>query len=93
MLKGDLGLLAKNCGVSKTIIYRIAEKINLDLKPIHGRCDKTVDYISGTTLHDEQNTWLEMATQKILDYRQQRRERKVIHKAMDKKPVQIELAA
>lgn len=43
MLKGDIGLLAENVGVSKTTIYRIAEKIGLDLAPIHGRCDKTVD--------------------------------------------------
>lgn len=93
MLKGDIGLLAENCGVSKTTIYRIAEKIGLDLAPIHGRCDRTVDYISGTTLADERDMWLDMATEKILAYRKERRERRAIHKAMDKVvPKQLEIA-
>jgi hypothetical protein len=54
MLKGDIGKLAEACGVSKTTIYRIAEKIDLDLKPLRHRCDKTVDVFSGYTLSDEQ---------------------------------------
>jgi hypothetical protein len=92
MLKGDIGLLAENCGVSKTTIYRIADKIGLDLAPIHGRCDKTVDYISGTTLADERDMWLDMATEKILKYRKERRERRARNRAMDKvAPKQMEI--
>lgn len=93
MLKGDLGLLAKNVGVSKTTIWRIAKKINLDLHPVQGRCDKTVDYISGTTLADEHDMWTDMATEKILAYRREKQERKAAHRAMDKKPVQTEMQA
>jgi hypothetical protein len=93
MLKGDIGLLAENCDVSKTTIYRIAEKIGLDLAPIHGRCDKTVDYISGNTLADEHDMWLDMATEKILKYRKEKRERRALNKAMDKvAPEQMEIA-
>ena len=89
MLKGDIGLLAKNVGVSKSTIYRIAEKINVDLKPIHGRCNKTVDYISNTTLADERDMWLDMMTEKILKYRKEKSERKAKQKTV--KPQQTEL--
>lgn len=81
MLKGDITKLAKNVGVSKTTIYRVADAIGLDLKPIHGRCDKTVDYISGTTLADEQDMWLDMATAKILKYREEKRARRKLNKS------------
>lgn len=77
MLKGDIGALTKNVGVSKTTIYRIAKKLNLDLAPIRGRCDKTVDYISGTTLQDELNIWLDMMIQKITTYRREKAERRL----------------
>jgi hypothetical protein len=76
MLKGDIGALAKNVGVSKTTIYRIAAKLGVDLAPVRGRCDKTVDYISGTTLQDERDIWLEKMTQKILTYRKEKAERR-----------------
>jgi transcriptional antiterminator len=92
MLKGDIGKLAENVGVSKSTIYRVAEKINLDLKPVHGRCDKTVDYISGTTLSDEQDLWLDMATEKILKYREQKQERKILNKSDVTFPKQMEIA-
>lgn len=78
MLKGDIGKLAEACGVSKTTIYRVAEKINLDIHPIHGRCDKTVDYISGTTLADEQKIWLDMAVKKIKTYRQDKKDQREV---------------
>lgn len=81
MLKGDLGLLAKNVGVSKTTIYRIAEIINLDLHPIRGRCNKTMDYISGMTLADERDMWLDMATEKIQAYRKEKRESRKLNKS------------
>jgi len=92
MLKGDIGKLAENVGVSKSTIYRVAEKINLDLKPIHGRCDKTVDYISNTTLADERDMWLDMATEKILLYRKEKQERKVLNKSDVTFPKQMEIA-
>ena len=91
MLKGDIGKLAENVGVSKSTIYRVAEKINLDLKPIHGRCDKTVDYISNTTLADERDMWLDMATEKILLYRKEKQERKVLNKSDVTFPKQMEI--
>lgn len=91
MLKGDIGLLAKKCSLSKTTIYRIAEKINLDLKPIDSRCSHTVDFISGASLSDEQTLWLEMAVEKILAYRREQRDRRAIHKAMDKKSARVEM--
>ena len=92
MLKGDIGKLAENVGVSKSTIYRVAEKINLDLKPVHGRCDKTVDYISNTTLADERDMWLDMATEKILLYRKEKQERKVLNKSDVTFPKQMEIA-
>ena len=92
MLKGDIGRLAENVGVSKSTIYRVAEKINLDLKPVHGRCDKTVDYISNTTLADERDMWLDMATEKILLYRKEKQERKVLNKSDVTFPKQMEIA-
>ena len=92
MLKGDISKLAKNVGVSKTTIYRVADAIDLDLKPIHGRCDKTVDYISGTTLADEQDMWLDMATEKILKYRKEKQERRKLNKSEVVFPKQMEMA-
>ena len=91
MLKGDIGRLAENVGVSKSTIYRVAEKINLDLKPVHGRCDKTVDYITNTTLADERDMWLDMATEKILLYRKEKQERKVLNKSDVTFPKQMEI--
>lgn len=82
MLKGDIGQLAKACGVSKTTIWRIAKKINLDLKPLHHRCDKTVDAFSGYTLSDEQRDWMKDAILDINTYRSAKRKRK-------KKPIEI----
>ena len=76
MLKGDIGLLAKECGVSKSTIYRVAEKIDLDLAPVNYRCSHTVDYISGKVLSDEQAAWMKMAIEKILAYRQEKRDRR-----------------
>jgi transcriptional antiterminator len=90
MLKGDIGKLAEACGVSKTTIYRIAEKINLDLKPLRHRCDKTVDVFSGYTLTDEQKDWMKDAILDINAYRTVKRERKARQKAEDK-PVQVEI--
>lgn len=84
MLKGDIGLLAEKVGVSKTTIYRIAEKIKLNLAPIHGRCDKTVDYISGTTLADERDVWLDMAVEKIKAYRQTKRDQRELDREEQK---------
>lgn len=76
MLKGDIGKLAEACGVSKTTIYRIAEKIDLDLKPLRHRCDKTVDVFSGYTLSDEQRDWMKDAIADINAYRNAKRERR-----------------
>lgn len=91
MLKGDIGKLAKACGVSKTTIYRIAEKIDLDLKPLRHRCDKTVDVFSGYTLSDEQQDWMKDVVADINAYRNTKRERKAKQKIEDSKPVQEEL--
>ncbi len=84
MLKGDIGLLAKECGVSKTTIYRIAEKINLDLKPLSGRCRHTVDYLSGTVLSDEQKIWMDMAVAKIKAYRQAKHDQRELNREEEK---------
>lgn len=89
MLKGDIGKLAEACGVSKTTIYRIAEKIDLDLKPLRNRCDKTVDVFSGYTLSDEQKDWMKDAIADINAYRNVKRERKKKEKTT--KPQQTEL--
>jgi hypothetical protein len=43
MLKGDVSKLAVMCNCSKSTIYNVAEKLGIDLHPIHHRCDKTVD--------------------------------------------------
>jgi len=71
MLKSEVGFLAKKCALSKTTIYRVAEKLNLNLRPFYGRCDKTVDFFSGETLDREHETWLELAVEKINSYRRQ----------------------
>jgi hypothetical protein len=92
MLKGDIGRLAENVGVSKSTIYRVAEKINLDLRPTDRRCPQTMDYISGTFLADEQDMWLDMATEKILAYRKEKQERKVLNKSDVTFPKQMEIA-
>jgi len=42
MLKSEVGFLADKCGLSKATIYRVAEKLNLNLRPFYGRCDKTM---------------------------------------------------
>lgn len=89
MLKGDIGKLAEACGVSKTTIYRIAEKIDLDLKLLRHRCDKTVDVFSGYTLSDEQKDWMKDAIADINAYRNVKRERKKKEKTT--KPQQSEL--
>lgn len=89
MLKGDIGKLAEAWGVSKTTIYRIAEKIDLDLKPLRHRCDKTVDVFSGYTLSDEQQDWMKDAILDINAYRNAKRERKTKQKTV--KPQQTEL--
>lgn len=75
MLKGDIGKLAQACGVSKSTIYRIAEKIDLDLKPVRHRCDKTVDVFSGYTLADEQGDWMRDAILDINAYRNAKRKK------------------
>ena len=90
MLKGDIGKLAEACGVSKTTIYRIAEKIDLDLKPLRHRCDKTVDVFSNYTLSDEQKDWMKDAVADINAYRNAKRERKAKQK-QESKPQQTEL--
>jgi len=72
MLKSEVGYLAEKCNVSKTTIYRIAEMIELNLRPFYGRCDKTVDCFSGETLDGEHSTWLEVAAEKINSYRKQK---------------------
>ena len=77
MLKGDIGKLAEACGVSKSTIYRIAEKIDLDLKPLTHRCDKTVDAFSGYTLTDERDIWLQAAVRSIVTYREAKRNKHV----------------
>ena len=90
MLKGDIGKLAEACGVSKTTIYRIAEKIDLDLTPLRHRCDKTVDVFSGYTLCDEQEDWMKDAVAEINAYRNTKRERKAKQK-QESRPQQTEL--
>lgn len=77
MLRGDVTKLASACGVSRTTIYRIAGKIDLDLKPIRNRCDKTVDAFSGYALADEQKEWLADAVQDINAYRNAKRKQKI----------------
>jgi len=91
MLKGDIGKLAKACGVSKTTIYRIAAKIDLDLKPCRHRCDKTVDVFSGYTLTDEREEWMRDAVLDINAYRNAKRERKARIKTENQTPVQVEI--
>lgn len=77
MLKGDIGKLAQACGVSRSTIYRIAEKIDLDLKPVSHRCDKTVDAFSGYTLSDEQREWMDDAITDIRAYRAAKEKKRV----------------
>lgn len=65
--------LLKNLIVQKTTIYNLSKKIEIDLHPIHGRCDKTVDILSGKTLQQEQEEWIDATVNLIERYKKERK--------------------
>lgn len=73
MLRGDVSKLAEKLNCSKTTIYNLSEKIGIDLHPIHGRCDKTVDILSGKTLQQEQEEWIYATVNLIERYKKERK--------------------
>lgn len=92
MLKGDISKLATMCGCSKSTIYSVAEKLGIDLHPIHYRCDKTVDFVSGKTLADEQKEWLDDVVRDIIEYRSKKKERAKRNKVKEPVPEQLKIA-
>jgi hypothetical protein len=92
MLRGDIVKLSEMCGCSKSTIYSVAEKLGIDLHPIHYRCDKTVDFVSGKTLADEQKEWLDNVAGNIIEYRKEKKERTRLKKSKEKMPEQLQIA-
>ena len=80
MLRGDITVLAKRINCSKTTIYNLCDKAQIDLKPIYGRCNKTVDILSGKTLDQERNEWLDLTIGKINAFKENRAKEKAENK-------------
>lgn len=76
MLRGDVSKLASILNCSKTTIYNLSEKIGIDLHPVYGRCNKTVDILSGKTLEQEQNDWISATVDTIKKYKESKAEAK-----------------
>jgi hypothetical protein len=92
MLKGDISKLAIMCGCSKSTIYNVADKLGIDLHPIRYRCDKTVDFVTGKTLADEQKEWLSDVAGDIIQYRSEKKEREKRNKVKEPAPEQLKIA-
>lgn len=76
MLRGDVSILASKLSVSKSTVYNLAEKIGIDLHPIYGRCNNTVDILSGKTLSQECDDWLEKQVNLINEFKDNRAKEK-----------------
>jgi len=80
MLRGDITSLAFKMNCSKTTIYNLCDKAAIDLKPIYGRCNKTVDILSGLTLEQERNNWLDDTVKKLVEFKENRAKEKAAKK-------------
>lgn len=92
MLRGDVSKLAVMCNCSKSTIYNVADKLGIELHPIKHRCDKTVDFVSGKTLADEQKEWLDDVAGDIIKYRSEKKERARRNKVKEPVPEQLQIA-
>lgn len=81
MLRGDVSKLAEILNCSKTTIYNLSGEIGIDLHPIYGRCNKTVDILSGKTLQQEQDEWINKTIELINKYREDKKQEKVMKRA------------
>jgi hypothetical protein len=84
MLRGDVSILAGKLSVSKSTVYNLAEKIGIDLHPIHGRCKNTVDILSGKTLAQERDDWIERQVNLINEFKDNRAKEKAAKKQSKK---------
>ncbi len=66
MLRNDVKRICEITGLSKTTVYRRAERAGLDLTPIKGRDASTPDMFTGKTVMQEHEEWLKHAVTKIL---------------------------
>lgn len=81
MLRGDISKLAAKLNCSKSTVYNLSEKAGINLCPVYGRCNKTVDILSGKTLEQEQGEWLDSTVKSIMDYREAKKQAKELKNA------------
>jgi hypothetical protein len=76
MLRGDIATLADKLHCSKTTVYNLSEKAGVNLHPVYGRRNKTVDILSGKTLEQERDDWIEQAINLITEFKANRAKEK-----------------